>query len=231
MKVVIYGINGKMGRVLYDEVLKDKDLYFVGGISSKEDKQAAIYKSLDDVEVPDVIIDFSHPSNLLEILEYSIVHKVALVLATTSYTTKDHNMIKDVSLQIPIIYSENYSLGINTILNSIKTYVTTLNNFDIDILEKHHKYKLDALSGTAIKLKKEISKYRDIDIPVHSLRSGNIVGEHSVIFSGEDEVIEINHKINSKKVFALGAIKAAKFITKKNYGLYNIDDLLGDKYE
>lgn len=229
MKTIIYGINGKMGRVLTDEIIVDKCFTLLGGISSKPaiNKYVLVQNNLEDFDIPDVIIDFSHFSNLKKILKYAISYNVALVLATTGYSEVDLKLIEDAARLVPIIYSSNYSIGIHTINKSIKYYLYYLKNFDIEIIEKHHKNKLDKPSGTALKFLNEINKYRKTEIPIHSLRSGNIVGEHSLLFYSDDEEIEITHKITSKRVFAIGAMKAAKFIVKQKPKLYDMDDLLG----
>ena len=229
MKALIYGINGKMGRVLTEEILKEKNITLLGGVSSSNafNKDILVQSDLKNFEIPDVIIDFSHYSNLRRILNYAISNNVALVLATTGYSDADFKLIEDASKIVPIIYSSNYAIGIHTINKSIKYYLFYLKNFDIEIIEKHHKNKIDKPSGTALKFLKEINKYRFIDVPVHSLRSGNIVGEHTIIFTSDDEEIEITHKITSKRVFAIGAIKAAKFIVKQKPKLFDMDDLFG----
>ncbi len=231
MRVLIYGITGKMGRSVASEIKKHSCFELIGGISRNKATldNMFIFNSLDDVDAVDLIIDFSHYSNLKKIIDYSVLKKVALVLGTTGYSEADFLAIKDASRHIPIIYSENFSLGINTIINSLNIYLKNLKDFEIEILEKHHKEKLDAPSGTAKRLIREIKKFRGEEIKAHCIRSSNIGGEHSIFFFGEDEEIEIKHKITSKLVFARGAIKAAKYIMNKQYGLYTIFDLGEDE--
>ena len=191
----------------------------------------------------DVIIDFSHFTSLEDILEYAVENKTPIIIATTGHTKEQTDKILKASSEIPILKTTNTSLGVS-IVNEILSYATKLlRGFDIELIEKHHNRKIDAPSGTANtmlevireSLDKEMElvygreghkKREENEIGVHVIRAGNIVGEHSVIFSKGDEVIEIKHEALSRRIFADGAADAAnKLINKKN-GLYSMKDLL-----
>lgn len=237
-KVAISGILGTMGSVLKTKALEDQEVFLVGGY----DRLASSGVVTDFNELPfvDVIIDFSHPSVLENLLKYAVEKNIALVLATTGYEQMHYEMIHEASKKIPIFYSENYSVGIHLMTQALKLISNPLSmDSDIEIIEKHHHYKKDHPSGTAIKLYKALNESLDEKLPliegrsdekgvhVHALRLGSYVGEHSVIFSNLDETIEITHKAHNKKVFAQGALRAAKFIVGKEAKLYNMHDLLG----
>ena len=191
----------------------------------------------------DVIIDFSHFSSISDILSYSVEHKIPVIIATTGHTEEQMTEITKASANIPILKTTNTSLGVS-IVNEILSYATKLlKGFDIELIEKHHNRKIDAPSGTANTMLEIIRENLDREtelvygreghkkrepkeIGVHVIRAGNIVGEHSVLFSKGDEIIEIKHEALSRRIFADGAADAAtKLINKKN-GLYSMKDLL-----
>ena len=198
-------------------------------------------------EKPDVIIDFSHPSALDDLLSYCTMNGVPVVVATTGYTEEQVAKIKRTGEQIPVFFTFNMSLGINLLVELGKRAVNVLGGqFDIEIVEKHHNLKKDAPSGTAIMIaealnneldnkyhyvydRHSVRKPREADeIGIHSIRGGTIVGEHDIIFAGHDEVITLSHSAASKEVFANGSINAAIFLSKKDKGLYDMSDLLAD---
>ena len=191
----------------------------------------------------DVIIDFSHFSSISDILSYSVEHKTPVIIATTGHTEEQMAEITKASVNIPILKTTNTSLGVS-IVNEILSYATKLlKGFDIELIEKHHNRKIDAPSGTANTMleiiRENLDKETELvygreghkkrepkEIGVHVIRAGNIVGEHSVLFSKGDEIIEIKHEALSRRIFADGAADAAtKLINKKN-GLYSMKDLL-----
>lgn len=201
-------------------------------------------------EQPDVIIDFSNPSSLDGLLEYGQTHNVALVLATTGYSDEQIEKIKAAAQQIPVFFTFNMSLGINLLVQLAKTAASVLGDqFDIEVVEKHHNLKIDAPSGTAIMIANAINETRDnqyhyvydrharrmkrekSEIGMHAIRGGTIVGEHDVIFAGRDEVITLSHSAASKSVFAVGAVNAAVFIKGKPAGLYDMAQLVADQAE
>lgn len=250
INVLINGYWGTMGQVLASEIDKTENMKVVAGVDKcVRDAQVdhKVYNNIfdcnDDI---DVIIDFSHPNSLPNLLKYGTEKNIPLVICTTGLTEDDMNNIKMASKNIPIFYSANMSLGINILISIVKSISPILEDgFDIEIVEKHHNKKIDAPSGTAYMIANSINQVlnnskeyiydrhnatnaRDKnEIGIHSIRGGTIVGEHTVIFAGTDEVIEIKHSASSKKIFAQGAIKAAKFICSKENGLYNMENLIG----
>ena len=240
LKIGISGVLGKMGQVLKNEVLKDQSLTYIGGFDRNDAEN--VVSCIDALKTVDVMIDFSTPSALKVLLEYAHKNKVALVLATTGYTSEDFDLIKKYSESIPIFYSSNYSVGIHLLTKALKLVSQSIDgSYDIEIIDKHHRFKKDAPSGTAFKLfdavndgldsKRSLVEGASLDqnIHVHSLRLGNYVGEHQVIFSNLSETIEFSHIAHDKSVFAIGAIKAAKFIMNKEKGLFGMNDLLGEQ--
>jgi 4-hydroxy-tetrahydrodipicolinate reductase len=197
-----------------------------------------------------VIIDFSSAENLKERLDYAKAHKLGIVLASTGFTADDLKMIDEYSQEIAIFKTANLSLGVNVMQALCKAAAQILGDgFDVEIIEKHHNLKKDAPSGTALMLadslneafentKTYVNGRKGIvgaraknEIGIHAVRGGTIVGEHEVIFAGEDEVITISHSAASKRVFAVGAIRAAKFISGKVAGRYAMKDLLAEENE
>ena len=194
----------------------------------------------------DVIIDFSHYSRLDSLLDYSKNKKIPLVVATTGYSDETLKKIKKTAEVIPVLLSSNMSLGVNLLNDILERIVPVLyENYDIEVVEKHHNKKVDSPSGTAKTLVETIekscpenmreqygregnSKREKYEIGIHSLRGGTIVGEHSVLFCGEDEIIEIKHTAMSKKIFVVGALKAAEFLIGKEAGLYTMKDIFGN---
>ena len=194
-------------------------------------------------ELADVIIDFSHHSTIEDTLSYAIKTKTPIVIATTGFNDEELTKIKKASNIIPIFHSSNMSLGVNVLVKLVKEAAKSLNGFDIEIIEKHHNKKLDAPSGTAVMIAngvKEVlpdseyiygrhgrsDKRSSNEIGIHAIRGGTIVGEHTTIFAGHDEVVEIKHSAQSKDIFAKGAIAAAKFLVKQEAGYYNMNNML-----
>lgn len=249
-RIIICGIKGKMGQVLLSCISKRSDCRVVAGIARSEDPYAPVplFTEASSVNVQaDVLLDFSHPSALSSILTYAVKQKVALVLCTTGYSQEQIQKIKKTAELIPVFFSGNMSLGINLLIELSKKAKKVLNdNFDVEILEKHHNQKIDAPSGTALMISDAIASvsntkpkyiydrhsYRRArqknEIGIHSIRGGTIVGEHEVIFAGHDEVFTLSHVALSKEVFATGSINAAIFIKNKPAGLYKMCDMLKD---
>lgn len=237
INIVISGMLGTMGQVVANLVKHDERFKLLGGFDQKGIGNTT--NDLNKYHDVDVIIDFSHPRTLSQLLTYAKANQTALVLATTGYTEEDFKLIKEVSKIVPIFYSENYSVGINIVVHLLEQIAKAINDdYDIEIVEKHHRFKKDHPSGTAIKLYKAINSNlsvkrnmtEDINedgIKMHSLRLGNYVGEHTALFSNLDETIEVTHKAHTKEAFAKGAIQAAIFMSKQKPGLYQMDDLFG----
>ena len=246
LEVLVNGCNGKMGQVVCDLVEKDEELVLKCGFDKENTGEFAfpVYTNVNEItEKPDVIIDFSVPVATFNILKYAKENKVPIVIATTGFSEEEENLIKEYSNEIPIFKSANMSYDIN-IMKRILTYLAPiLKNTDIEITEVHHNRKIDSPSGTAQMLADAINlslgntyhyeydrhskrqKRDKKEIGISSIRGGNIVGEHTVQFFGEFETFEIKHTSYSRNVFAEGAINAAKFLSNKNPGLYNMDDI------
>lgn len=248
--IILRGCNGKMGRVITQMVGEDEAATIVAGIdiSKGSDNEYPVYYSFEQCDVPaDVIIDFSAPVNVREMINFAISRNIGIVLCTTGFSKEDQLLIDEASSVIPILRSANMSMGINLLLKLVKeaAKILTDSGFDIEIVEKHHNKKVDAPSGTALALADSINEALDNgyeyvydrtdiraprvknEIGISSVRGGNIVGEHEVIFAGTDEVIEIKHTAYSKAIFAKGAIQAAKFLAGKGAGMYSMNEVIG----
>lgn len=246
IKALICGINGKMGRNVAELVAADGEMETVCGVDVAAcDGLPPVYNSFNGVkEEIDVIIDFSSPAALKGELEFAVKNKKPVVLAATGYGEEHLKMIKDASEKTAVFKTGNFSLGINLLVKLVKRAAETLGeNFDIEIIERHHNLKADAPSGTALMLaeganeafdghknyingRQGIVGKRGKEIGIHAVRGGTIVGEHEVMFAGEDEIITLSHSARSKRVFAAGAVKAAKWICGKPAGLYDMNDVL-----
>jgi len=216
MNLVVCGINGAMGKVLMEEMKTYENIKYIGSLSPRKGD-----KGQNITEKPDIVIDFSNTANLDFLLEYSVNNKCALLICTTGFEDKDKEKIKKASEHIPIMLSSNTSFGINALRKIVKDISSYLKNYSIDIIEKHHNKKIDAPSGTARTLLEDIIETAGRkDVNTYSIRAGNIPGEHSVVFYGEDEVLEIKHIAYSKKIYALGALDLALKLYVKEPGYY-----------
>ncbi|MEG1719194.1 MAG: 4-hydroxy-tetrahydrodipicolinate reductase [Clostridia bacterium] len=244
--LLICGCSGKMGGVVA-RLANEYDCTVVAGFDKYiKPLDFPVYDNFDDVKMDiDIIIDFSKPETLSDLLSFATSKKIPVIIATTGHTASQAEEIHKASSIIPIFYSANLSLGINLIAELAKQAASLLqDNFDIEILEKHHNQKVDAPSGTAIMLADKISsvlsynsnyvydrhikreKRDKKEIGFSSIRGGTIVGEHEVIFAGTDEVITIGHTAMSKEVFAVGALKAVSFLVSEKPGLYDMTNLV-----
>lgn len=247
INILICGIGGKMGGEIAEILKNDDNTDIVCGVDLKtsDNVNVPVYTSFDEVkEKTDVIIDFSSPSVLKDELNWAVKQRCPVVLATTGYTYDDLQLIERAAKKTAVFKTANFSMGINLIAKLARRAAEILgNDFDIEIIEKHHNNKKDAPSGTAIMLadavnaaydggkeylygRKGITGKRGKEIGFHSVRGGTITGEHEILFAGDDEIITISHAAASRKVFATGAIKAAKWLVGKPAGLYNMNDLL-----
>lgn len=230
IKIIIHG-TGTMSSILKNVIEAEEDLE-VSGFA-------------DDLtnEKGDIIIDFSHFSRIPNMLNFAVNNNIPIVICTTGYDDKILSQIKEASSKIPILLSSNTSIGINLMNDLVSKMAENLNGFDIEIIETHHNKKVDSPSGTAKTLFNAINqtlenkmnlingregnhKRDKNEIGMHSIRGGSVIGEHRVIFYGDDEAIEIKHSAMSKKIFVYGAIKAAKFLIGKNPNLYGMKDVL-----
>lgn len=245
-KVIICGVNGAMGKNLIELIGNDPTMEIVAGIdhTPKESSFPQFDKFTEEV-TGDIIIDFSHFSMLPNLLDYVEKTNTPAVICTTGLSEEIEARIQSISAQVPLFKSGNMSLGINLLISLAKKGAELLGEtFDIEVVEMHHNKKIDAPSGTAYMIAEEINESLDnskdytygrygndtkrapSEIGVHALRGGTVVGEHTVIFAGTDEMVRLEHRATSKKVFAQGAIKAAKFIVDKKSGFYNMNDML-----
>lgn len=238
-----------MGRVIQQLVAERTDCTIAAGVDLFADSTAAFpaYTNIVDVqEEADVIIDFSHPSLLTPILSYAAQKGgIPAVLCTTSYSAEQVEALKTAAQTQPVFYSRNMSLGINLLIELSKKAAKVLGDqFDIEIIEKHHNQKIDAPSGTALMLADAIASVRDgetqyvydrhaqrkkrekSEIGLHAVRGGTIVGEHEVVFAGNHEVITLSHSAQSKELFATGAVNAAVYMCGKGPGLYDMSDMI-----
>ncbi len=245
IKVAICGACGKMGANISELLNGDNEAeYFLGIDPRGGDK---VYKAFNEIGgKPDVIIDFSSPAVLSDELDYAVKNNVPAVIGSTGFTPAQIEEINQAAKKVAIFRTANFSLGVNLLCQLVKRAAETLGEkFDIEIIEKHHNQKVDAPSGTALMLadsassafdggkqylngREGICGKRGKEIGMHAVRGGTIVGEHEVLFCGEDEIVTLSHSARSKKVFAAGAIKAAKWLAGKPAGLYNMSDLFND---
>lgn len=249
VKVILNGASGAMGKVVADLISADPDMEVVVGVDRRADMDAAfpIMDSINKVNVAaDVVIDFSSVEAADTLLDFIEQKKIPAVICTTGLSEAQIDRINELSSVSPILRSANMSLGINVLSKVLAEVAHTLKKagFDIEIVEAHHRRKLDAPSGTALLLADSINssmdekleytydrsdrheKRREDEIGISSVRGGTIVGDHDVIFAGEDEVISFNHRAYSRKIFANGAIAAAKFLMGKSNGLYDMSDVI-----
>ena len=247
-KIILTGACGKMGKVIQSVVDARDDCDIVAGVDKFNDHNTKfpVYETILDVkETADVVVDFSNPSLLDDLLEYGIRTNTALIIATTGFDDCQKKKIQDASKECPVFFTYNMSIGINLLANLAKKAVQILgNDFDIEIIEQHHNQKIDAPSGTALMLADAISeeiekpmkyeydrhskreKRTKNEIGIHSVRGGTIVGEHEIIFAGRDENITLSHSARSKEIFAVGAVNAAVFMKGKNAGMYDMAELI-----
>lgn len=246
-KIILSGANGKMGRVIQNVVSLRDDCEIVAGVDlNTESTSFPVYTDINEItEKADVIIDFSNPVLLDNLLAYSKANKMPLVIATTGYDDNQKAQINDASKECPVFFTYNMSMGINLLANLAKKAVSVLgSDFDIEIIEKHHNQKIDAPSGTALMLADAICEKIDNDmkyeydrhskrekrtkneIGLHAVRGGTIVGEHDIMFCGRDEIITLSHSARSKEIFAVGAVNAAVYMNGKDAGLYDMAELI-----
>lgn len=247
-KIILTGACGKMGKVIQNLVSNREDCTIVAGVDKYNDNASAfpVYETIDKVtEDADVIIDFSNPALLNDLLAFSTSKKIPVVIATTGFDECQKKQIQDASKETAVFFTYNMSLGINLLAVLAKKAVAVLgDDFDIEIIEKHHNQKIDAPSGTALMLADAIceeleqpmkyeydrhakrEKRTKNEIGMHAVRGGTIVGEHEIIFAGRDEIITLSHSARSKELFAVGAVNAAVYMADKTSGMYDMSELV-----
>ncbi len=248
--MLLHGCNGRMGQVIASLVKDRTDCEITTGIDINVSLPNPFpvfssFEELPETTKADVIIDFSHPSALRNILSYALRTKTPVVIATTGISQNDLQYLKDAASFIPVFHSANMSIGICLLKDLVKRAAAFLGeDFDIEIVERHHNQKLDAPSGTALALADAINdaapdKFSYIydrhsrsakrgkhEIGISAVRGGSIIGDHEVLFAGNNELIEINHKAISRNIFADGAIRAGLFLKDKPAGLYEMNSML-----
>ena len=249
-RIILCGACGKMGGNVLSLLADDSEAVAVCGVDLyPKEIGIPVYKSFSDIkEEADVIIDFSSADGVAERLEYAKSNRLGIVLASTGFSPADLALIDEYAKTTAIFKTANLSLGVNLMQALCKAAAQVLGDkFDVEIIEKHHNLKKDAPSGTALMLADTVNEafngektYVDgrsgivgardkKEIGMHAVRGGTIVGEHEVMFAGEDEIITITHSARSKRVFAVGAIRAAKFLKGKGAGRYEMKDLLAEE--
>ncbi|MBU1862394.1 MAG: 4-hydroxy-tetrahydrodipicolinate reductase [Candidatus Omnitrophica bacterium] len=264
VRIIVAGCLGRMGRRIIRLGLEKKNVKVVGVFEHKENpaigndigeligvgkKGIAVMSTLSQViDKGDVIIDFTTPSATIDHLKKALRFQKKMVIGTTGLSTKEKETIKKASERIPIVFAPNMSVGVNLLFKLSRLVATTLgDDYDVEIVETHHKHKKDAPSGTAHELARLIAEGRGGDlakdavygrvgmcgerkkgaIGIHAVRGGDVVGEHTVSFMTEGERIELIHRASSRDTLAKGALVAAQFISKKKKGLYSMQDVLG----
>lgn len=243
MKVFLFGLSGKMGRALL-ETAAESNIQIVGGFDRVPHPTVPTFTDPAQIDVEyDVIVDFSRPETLDSVIAASTGKNAPVVLATTGYSDAELAKIRKLAERVPVLRSGNMSVGVNVLLELVERAVTALGEtYDIEIVEKHHNQKADAPSGTAVMLAEAAAAGREnnrfvfgrqgaalrdkAEIGIHAVRGGTIVGEHDVIFAGKDETITLSHTALSRKIFAVGAFRAAGFLLGAKPGLYTMRDAL-----
>jgi len=249
-RIIVYGAGGRMGKVVETIINEDSECVVVAGVDAFPlTKDYPTFTDINECDVEaDVIVDFSTAAAIPALLDYAENKKLPVVLCTTGLNDEMLARVKAVAEKTAIVKSANMSIGVNLLFDLVKRAAEALydSNFDIEIVEKHHNQKLDAPSGTAVTIADEINSALDNkmeyvydrtnvrkkrerkEIGISALRGGTIVGEHDVVFAGKDEVITISHMALSRDIFAVGAVKAAKFLKGKENGLYNMKDVMAE---
>ena len=249
VRVIMHGCNGHMGQVISGLIDGDSDAQIVAGIDLCDNRENGypVFTDIQERDVQaDVMIDFSSFKATDGVLDYCREKKLPLVLCTTGLTDEQLAKVKEYSKDVAILRSANMSLGVNTLMKLIQDAAKVLATagFDMEIVEKHHKLKCDAPSGTALALaeslneamggkyhyvydRSQVHQQRDnLEIGISAVRGGTIVGDHDVIFAGPDEVITFSHRAYSKAVFGKGAVEAAKFLAGKPAGMYDMQNVI-----
>ena len=252
VRAIMHGCNGKMGRAITALAKEDAEVEIVAGVDAytENSNEYPVFESIEKCDVEaDVVIDFSNAKAVDGLLDYCVEKQIPVVLCTTGLSEEQLQEVEEASAKVAVLRSANMSLGVNTLLEMVKTAAKILGEagFDIDIVEKHHRRKLDAPSGTALAFADSINeaadgKYNYVfdrserrmqrpqdEIGISAVRGGTIVGEHEIIFAGTDEVIEFKHTAYSRAVFGKGAVEAAVYLADKPAGLYDMKDVISAK--
>jgi len=217
MRIALIG-NGNMGKIVYS-IAKDQIIKIIDDFTNNK---------LEDNLNIDVIIDFSNRENIKYIYDYVKRNMCKVVIATTNLTNEDFSLLLELANITAVLYDSNFSYGITMLKKILKDNIELFKNYDVELIERHHKYKKDAPSGT-MKSFESIFKDKKIKYNTSVIRAGTIRGEHEVIFYGDDEYIEIKHTALSRKIFAIGALDSAKWLMNKEKGLFSYEDYIFDK--
>lgn len=243
--IILCGAAGRMGKSVVAAAAENGCRIVAGVDIIPSEGDFPIVSNIDEITVnADVIIDFSHHSAVEKLISYAQKTNIPLVIATTGHNEEELNSLNKLAKSVPVFYSRNMSLGINLLISLCKNAASVLgDNYDIEIIEKHHNKKLDAPSGTALMIAEGIREVRTdtecvydrtkerhqrkkSEIGIQAIRGGNIIGEHEVMFCGNNEIITISHSASSRELFAEGALRAATFIKNKQKGLLSMKELL-----
>ena len=250
-KVIMHGCNGKMGQMITNIIAAEEDIEIVAGVDASDHIRNTypVFAGIAQCNVAaDVVIDFCAAAAVDALLDYCVEKQIPCVLCTTGLSEAQNAHVTEASKKVAVLKSANMSLGVNMLLKLLKSAAQVLvpAGFDIEIVEKHHNLKVDAPSGTALALADTINeefdnsyeyvydrsqkreKRTDKEIGISAVRGGTIVGDHDIIFAGEDEVITLSHRAYSKALFAKGAVQAAKFLKGKPAGKYDMKDVIGE---
>ncbi|MEO5721381.1 MAG: 4-hydroxy-tetrahydrodipicolinate reductase [Chthoniobacterales bacterium] len=241
VRIALVGATGRMGHAIANAVATQPEIEIAG----RCDVGDSIEKAIGDC---DVVIDFSHPDATKEITEACVTARKALVIGTTGHSAAQRDLIQKAATSVPVVLASNFSVGVNTLFWLTRKAAELLgDDFDLEILETHHRLKKDAPSGTAKRLAEILCEARGLDyeknvahgregmigerpgaeIGMHSIRVGDVVGEHTVVFATSGERLELIHKASSRETFAVGALRAARWIFGKPAKLYSMEDVLG----
>ena len=234
IKLGITGACGKMGRRIFELAGFDKDLEVALALEKKgtpligkELGRLKVSSNLDGLFLVDVLVDFTLPEAADEHLNYVAKYKKALVLGTTGLSEAQISKVEEIAKIVPVVFSPNMSIGVNVLFSILPEIAKKLGpDYSVEIIEAHHKAKKDAPSGTAKKISELITQVTKKNIPTHSIRLGDIFGDHTIVFCGNSERIEIKHQAHSRDLFVVGALKAAKWVFQKPAGLYSMQDVL-----
>jgi 4-hydroxy-tetrahydrodipicolinate reductase len=246
VRIAIAGAAGRMGHALIDAVAADRELTLACAFDAAGGQAGGLKIATDPAAVAqaEVVLDFTRPEGTLALLG----HARAMVIGTTGFTAEDKERIAEAAKRIPIVLAANFAVGVNTVYKLAETAARILgDDYDVEIIEAHHRHKVDAPSGTALELGRTVAKAlgRDLqktavhgrkgdigerkpkEIGFHAIRGGDIVGEHTVVFAGTGERVEVTVRSQSRLTYAHGALRAAKFLSGKSPGLYGMADVLG----
>ena len=250
-RIILSGCSGKMGEAVTACAQQNENVEIVAGVDlyTSSLRDYPIFPAFDEINgiEADAVIDFSNPAVFEPMIDYCVKNSLPAVICTTGLSDEQKEKMSEAAKSIPVFFSGNMSLGVNLMIELAKTAAKVLgDSFDIEIIEQHHNRKIDAPSGTALMIADAIKSVvgedteyafdrtprreprRKKEIGIHAVRGGTIVGEHEVLFAGNDEIVKISHSARSKSLFATGAVNAAVYMTGKQSGLYNMSDMISE---